>query len=121
MASRLSADYKRLRKTELLLKADRNIAVKIESFTDPVVSNLAIKSTKFNDLEEKRKITKNDLLSAYRSVAVLNQLKLEFHILCSQYLPTDRAKTIIDLFNSSLEKSLIQVGNESLRMKDFRF
>ena len=121
MASRLSADFKRLRKTELLLKADRNIAVKIESFTDPVVSNLAIKSTKFNDLEEKRKITKNDLLSAYRSVAVLNQLKLEFHILCSQYLPPDRAKTIIDVFNSSLEKSVIQVGNESLRMKDFRF
>jgi hypothetical protein len=119
--SRLSADFKRLRKTELLVKADRNIAIKIESFTDPVVSNLQIKNAKFQDLIDKKKNTKNDLLSAFRSIAVLNELKLEFHILCSQYLPQDRAKTIIDVFNNSLEKSIIQVGNESLKMKDFRF
>ena len=119
--SRSTNEYKRLRKTELFLKADRNIAIKIESFTDPVVSNLVLKNSKFQDLVEKKKLSKNDILSAYRSIAVLNELKLEFHILCSQYLPQDRAKTIIDVFNSSLEKSMIQVGNESLRMKDFRF
>lgn len=119
--SRLSGDFKRLRKTELLVKADRNIAIKIESFTDPVVSNILIKNAKFQDLIDKKKNTKNDLLSAFRSIAVLNELKLEFHILCSQYLPQDRAKTIIDVFNNSLEKSIIQVGNESLKMKDFRF
>lgn len=121
LISRSSVEYKRLRKTELLLKADRNIAIKIESFTDPVVSNLVLKNAKFQDLIEKKKLSKNDILSAYRSVAVLNQLKLEFHILCSQYLQQDRAKIIIDNFNSSIEKSMIQVGNESLRMKDFRF
>jgi hypothetical protein len=110
-----------LRKTELLLKADRNIAIKIESFTDPVVSNLVLKNSKFQDLVEKKKLSKNDILSAYRSIAILNQLKLEFHILCSQYLPQDRAKSVIDIFNSCLEKSMIQVGNELLRMKDFRF
>jgi hypothetical protein len=119
--SRLSKEYKRLRKTELLLKADRNIAIKIESFTDPVVSNLVLKNSKFQDLVEKKKLSKNDILSAYRSIAILNQLKLEFHILCSQYLPQDRAKSVIDIFNSCLEKSMIQVGNELLRMKDFRF
>jgi hypothetical protein len=119
--SRSINEYKRLRKTELFLKADRNIAIKIESFTDPVVSNLVLKNSKFQDLVEKKKLSKNDILSAYRSIVVLNELKLEFHILCSQYLPQDRAKTIIDVFNSSLEKSMIQVGNESLRMKDFRF
>jgi hypothetical protein len=119
--SRLSNEYRRLRKTELFLKADRNIAIKIESFTDPVASNLVIKNSKFQDLIEKHKLTKNDILSAYRTISVLNQLKLEFHILCSQYLPQDRAKTIIDIFNSSLEKSIIQAGNEIFRMKDFRF
>ncbi|MFM7684126.1 MAG: hypothetical protein ACKO7P_15495 [Bacteroidota bacterium] len=119
--ARSSIEYKRLRKTELFLKADRNITIKIESFTDPVVSNLVLKNAKFQDLVEKKKLSKNDILSAYRSVSVLNQLKLEFHILCSQYLPKDRAKIIIDNFNSSIEKSMIQVGNESLRMKDFRF
>jgi hypothetical protein len=119
--SRKSDEYKRLRKTELLLKADRNIAIKIESFTDPVFSNLILKNSKFQDFIEKKKLSKNDILSAYRSIAVLNKLKLEFHILCSQYLPHDRAKAIIDIFNNSLEKSQIQVGNELLRMKDFRF
>lgn len=121
LRSRLTDEYKRLRKTELFLKADRNIAIKIESFTDPVVSNLALKNSKLQDLIEKNKLSKNDILSAYRSIAVMNQLKLEFNILCSQYLPQDRAKTIIDIFNSTLEKSIIQVGIESLRMKDFRF
>ena len=119
--ARSSDGYKRLRKTELLVKADRNIAIKIESYTDPVISNLVVKNAKFEDLIDKKRLTKNDLLSAFRSIAVLNQLKLEFHILCSQHLPRERAKTIIDIFNNSIEKSVIQVGNESLKMKDFRF
>lgn len=118
--SRASSEFKRLRKTELFLKADRNIAIKIESFTDPVASNISIKNSKLLALLESNNISKNDLLSAYRSIAVVNQLKLEFNILCSKYLPPDRAKVIIDTFNNSLEKSNILVGREVLKIKDFR-
>jgi hypothetical protein len=102
------------------LKADRNLAIRIESFTDPVVSNLVIKSSKFEALINNKKLSKNDLLSAYRSVSVLLQLKLEFNVFCSQYLPQDRAKSVIDAFNNSLEKSLVYVGNEVLKFKDFK-
>jgi hypothetical protein len=118
--SRSSNEFKRLRKTELFLKADRNLAIKINSYTDPVVSNLEIKNSKLQALLDNKKVTKNDLLSAYRSIAVLSQLKLEFNILCSKYLPPARAKAIIDAFNNSLEKSNIVVGNEILKVKDFR-
>ncbi len=118
--SRSSNEFKLLRNTELLLKADRNLAIRIESFTDPVVSNLVIKSSKFEALVNNKKLSKNDLLSAYRSVSVLLQLKLEFNVLCSQYLPQDRAKSVIDAFNNSLEKSLVYVGNEVLKFKDFK-
>jgi hypothetical protein len=118
--SRFSDEFKRLRKTELFIKADRNLAIKINSYTDPVVSNLPIKNAKFQALVEENKITKNDLLSAYRSIAVLNQLKLEFNLLCSKYLPNEKAKIIIDTFNNALEKSTILVGSEILKVKDFR-
>lgn len=119
--ARADSTFSSLRKTNLFIKVDRLIYFRIESYTDPVVSNLIVKNhNKIQELITSGKITKNDALSAFRSVAVMNQLKLELNINASKYLSQEKAKKLIDQLNSSIEKSRVKIGNEVLRYKDFR-
>lgn len=119
--ARADSTFSSLRKTNLFMKVDRLIYFRIDSYTDPVVSNLIVKNhNKIQELITSGKITKNDALSAFRSVAVMNQLKLELNINASKYLSQEKAKKLIDQLNSSIEKSRVKVGNEVLRYKDFR-
>lgn len=120
-ASRADTTFSNLRKTILYIKADRFIYFKIDSYTDPVASNLVVKNnSRIQELISSGKISKNDALSAYRSVAVLNQLKLELNINASKYLNPEKAKHLIDQLNTSIEKSRVKIGSEYLRFKDFR-
>ena len=119
--ARADSLFASLRKTNLFIKVDRLIYFRIDSYTDPVVSNLIVKNhSKIQELITSGKITKNDALSAFRSVAVMNQLKLELNINASKYLSQEKAKKLIDQLNSSIEKSRVKIGNEVLRYKDFR-
>lgn len=119
--ARADSSFASLRKTNLFIKVDRLIYFRIDSYTDPVVSNLVLKNhSKIQELITSGKITKNDALSAFRSVAVMNQLKLELNINASKYLSQEKAKKLIDQLNSSIEKGRVKVGNEVLRCKDFR-
>lgn len=119
--ARADSTFSSLRKTNLFMKVDRLIYFRIDSYTDPVVSNLIVKNhNKIQELITSGKITKNDALSAFRSVAVMNQLKLELNINASKYLSQEKAKKLIDQLNSSIEKSRVKIGNEVLRYKDFR-
>lgn len=119
--ARADSLFASLRKTNLFMKVDRLIYFRIDSYTDPVVSNLIVKNhSKIQELISSGKITKNDALSAFRSVAVMNQLKLELNVNASKYLSQEKAKKLIDQLNSSIEKSRVKVGNEVLRYKDFR-
>jgi hypothetical protein len=119
--ARADSLFASLRKTNLFMKVDRLIYFRIDSYTDPVISNLVVKNhNKIQELITSGKITKNDALSAFRSVAVMNQLKLELNINASKYLSQEKAKKLIDQLNSSIEKSRVKVGNEVLRYKDFR-
>jgi len=119
--SRADSVFSSLRKTKLYIKVDRMIYFRIDSYTDPVISNVIIKNNnKIQELINSGKITKNDALSAFRSVAVMNQLKLELNVSASKYLSQEKAKKLIDNLNNSIEKSKVKVGNESLRFKDFK-
>ena len=121
-AARADSTFSSLRKTNLFIKVDRLIYFRIDSYTDPVVSNLIVKNhNKMQELIISGKITKNDALSAFRSVALMNQLKLELNVNASKYLSQEKAKKLIDQLNSSIEKSRVKVGNESLRFRDFKF
>jgi predicted rRNA methylase YqxC with S4 and FtsJ domains len=119
--ARADSAFASLRKTILFMKVDRLIYFRIDSYTDPVVSNLIVKNhSKIQELISSGKITKNDALSAFRSVAVMNQLKLELNVNASKYLSQEKAKKLIDQLNSSIEKSRVKIGNEVLRYRDFR-
>lgn len=118
--SRQQKEFADLRKTILYLKVDRMVNVKIDSYTDPVQSNLLVKSSRIQELISEGKISKNDALSAYRSLAVLNQLKLELNVQASKHLEPENAKRLIDQMNNAIDKSRVKVGNEYLRIKDFK-
>lgn len=118
--SRQQKEFSDLRKTVLYLKVDRMVNVKIDSYTDPVQSNLVVKSSRIQELINEGKISKNDALSAYRSLAVLNQLKLELNVQASKHLEPENAKRLIDQMNNAIEKSRVKIGNEYLRIKDFK-
>ncbi|MEN9303741.1 MAG: hypothetical protein RL264_2170 [Bacteroidota bacterium] len=118
-AARDSDEFASLRKTTLFMKIDKQITVQIESFTDPVVSHVAIRpGSRLNDLLNEGKITRNEALSVLRSMSVLQALKLELNVLASKYLPSEKAKRLIDSMNSSIDKTRVKVGNEFLRLKD---
>ena len=74
--SRMDSTYLRLRKSELFVILDRFIKVEVNSYTDPVVSNLAIDNKTVLDAMKKYKLSKNDVLSVLRTATILKKMKL---------------------------------------------
>jgi hypothetical protein len=111
--------FLRLRKTELIIDLDREIQLEINSFTDPVKSSLKIEKSVFLEAMSKYKLSKNDILSAYRSYTVLMKLKKEVNLLAGKYMSREEARIVIDRFNKELEKTRISVGPTSFRLSDF--
>jgi hypothetical protein len=111
-----STDFAQLRKTELLILLDRKIKLEVNSFTDPVMSNLTITNLEIQALMQKNGWTKNDILSAYRTAIILKKFKEEINVLAGIYLDRESAKIIIDRFNSEYSKTRISIGKHSLKV-----
>lgn len=115
---KLDTTYTRLRKSELFVRIDRSIVVEINSFTDPIKSNLNISNESITTLMEKYNLSRNDILSAYRSAAILMQFKKECNILAGKYLPRDQASIVIDKLNKNIDKTKIAVGRTSVKVSE---
>jgi hypothetical protein len=112
--------YSQLRRSELFVHMDRGIALEINSYTDPVKSNLDLTSKDvFTNVMAKFSLSKNDILSAYRSYAILNQFKTEMNVLAGKYLSREQARIVIDRFNKKMAKSKITVGRTSFKLSAF--
>ncbi len=116
--SRMDTSFVRLRKTELIIKTKNNITFEINSFTDPVASNLEISNASILSAMEKYEFTKNDILSAYRTAFILKKIRQELNILAGEYLDQQTAKIVLDRMNSEVDKAKIQVGKTSFKLKD---
>ncbi len=117
--SRAEPRFARLRKTMLYMKIDKELHLKIDSYTDPVVSNLIAPSNVVSKMIEDGQITKNEALSAYRSLAVLEKLKIELSIYAAQYLPPDKAKNWMDSLNNYINRSTVSIGKFNLNYGEF--
>ena len=62
------------------------------------------------------KLSKNDILSAYRSASILKTLKAEINVLAGKYLSREDARIVIDRFNKEWEKAKVSVGPTSFRL-----
>ncbi len=116
--SRMDSTYLRLRKSELFVILDRFIKVEVNSYTDPVASNLKIDNTDILNLMSKYKLSKNDVLSVYRTATILKKMKLEINVLAGTYLDRTNAKIVIDRFNKEMSKVKIQVGITSIKLSE---
>ena len=115
---KLDSSFVRLRKSELMIHMDRSITLEINSFTDPVVSVMTISNPSVISSMSKYGFSKNDILSAYRTMAILNALKNEINVLAGAYLSREQAKIAIDRFNGVWEKTKISVGPTSFKRSD---
>lgn len=116
--SRMDTSFVRLRKTELIIKTKNNITFEVNSYTDPVASNLEIKNSTILAAMDKNDFTKNDILSAYRTAFILKKMRQELNILAGEYLDQQTAKIVLDRLNSEVDKAKIYVGKTSFKLKD---
>lgn len=111
--------YSRLRRSELFVHIDREITLEVNSYTDPVKSNLQVENESILGLMNKYKLSKNDVLSAYRTAAILKQFKKEVNVLAGNYLSREDARLVIDKFNKKVDKTRISIGKTSLKLSEF--
>ena len=110
--------YKRLRKTELFLSVDRGSFIEINSYTDPVKSNVVYNSKQLKDMALKYQFSSNDVLSVLRTVQLCKNLRNELNILAGNLLSREDAKKVIDLINKEFERTRITINAQSIKLSD---
>lgn len=109
---------KRLRKSELIIRLNDKIEFEVNSYTDPVRSNISVSNPTISSAMAKYKLSKNQVLSAHRTASILKKAKSELNVLAGEMLSRSEAKTVIDLLNKKLDKSKISVGITSFKIGD---
>lgn len=112
--------FKRLRTSEVNVFVDRVISLEVNSFTDPVRTSFEIQNAKIKEVQLKYNLTYNQILSAYRSAAILFKLQDEFNVKCGEYLDRESARIIIDRLNAVFNKAKITIGRASIKASLFK-
>jgi hypothetical protein len=118
--SREDAEMVRLRRSELFVHLNRGIQIEVNSYTDPVRSNLHVSDAMLTELMAKYRLSKNDMLSVLRTATILNKLKEEINVTAGTYLSREKAKIVIDRFNKEWAKTRISVGQTSVKLVDLK-
>ena len=69
---------------------------------------------------KKYNLSKNQILSAFRTVEILMQLKEELNVLAGTYLDRQTAKIVIDRLNNEIAKTKITVGKASFKINQLK-
>jgi len=115
---KMDSSFVRLRLSEVLIKLDRGIEMEVNSYTDPIKSNIKIENSKLNELKTSYKLSQNDILSAYRSAEILRKFKSEINYLAGIYLSRENAKVVIDRFNREFDKVKVNIGPVSIKLSE---
>ena len=116
----MDSTYLRLRKSELFVILDREIKIEVNSYTDPVASNMNIGNPAILSLMKKYKLSKNDILSVYRTATILRKFNQEMTALAAIYLEKESAKIVIDRIKGELLKTKIKVGSTSIKLNEIK-
>jgi len=116
--SRMREDLRRLRTSQVFIRLNRGIRFEVNSYTDPITSSISISDQSIAALVEKYGLRKNDVLSLYRTAAILSALKTELNVLAGTYLDREKAKLVIDRFNKEYAKTRISIGPTSVRLSE---
>jgi hypothetical protein len=119
-SSKMDSVFVRLRKSEIFVNLNRDITLEINSYTDPVSSNIKPTNEEILKKMTSYKLSKNQILSAYRSAAILFKLKEELNVLAGKYFNREEAKSIIDRLNKKIDSTKIVVGSTSIDLNEFK-
>ena len=118
--SKMDSTFSRLRTSELFIHLDRELSIEINSYTDPVQSNLSISNNELIQLMKENNWSKNDVLSALRSLQLLERLKDEINVYAGIYFNREDAKIMIDRFNRMYSNVKITIGLVSIKKSDLK-
>jgi hypothetical protein len=108
----------RLRRSEIYVFLEREIHLEVSSYTDPRNSNIDQITPEMQKAMNAYGLSKNDLLSAYRTANIMRKLKEEINVLAGTYLDRERARNVIDRFNKEWSRVRISVGPTSFKLVD---
>ncbi len=117
-AKKMDSTMVRLRTTEVNIFLNRGILLEVNTFTDPVKTNLAPKDAAIAERFKKYGLTGNDYLSAMRTASVIAQLKQELNVKAGSYLPREKAKIVIDRMNKQIDAMRVSVGATSFSWQE---
>lgn len=115
---KMDSTMSRLRTTKVNIHLNREILIEVNTFTDPVKTNLKPTISSISETMMKYNLTGNDYLSAMRTATVIQQLKSELNVLAGTYLTREEAKVVIDRLNKELDGMRVSCGATSFKWQD---
>jgi hypothetical protein len=116
--ARSRAEFARLRTSKVSVTLGRSILFDINTYTDPVSTDLRPANGEIAESLARYGLNGNDYLSAMRTAAIIRQLKTELNVLAGSYLPRERAKVAIDRLNKVLDSLRVSVGPTSFKWQE---
>jgi hypothetical protein len=108
----------RLRRSEVYVFLEREIQLEVNSYTDPRNSNIEALSPEIQKVMSTYGLSKNDVLSAYRTANIMRKMKEEINVLAGTYLDREKARIVIDRFNKEWSRVRISVGPTSFKLSE---
>lgn len=116
--SKMDSSNLRLRSTEVNIFLNRGIQLEINTFTDPVKTNLKATDESIQTELNKYHLSGNDYLSALRTASIIQKLKAELNVLAGTYMTREEAKIIIDRMNKQLDGLKVSCGPTSFKWQE---
>jgi hypothetical protein len=116
--AKMDSSNVRLRSTQVNVFLNRGILLEINTFTDPVKTNLKAPNESIQTELNKYHLSGNDYLSALRTAAVIQKLKTELNVLAGTYLSREEAKIVIDRLNKQLDGVRVSCGPTSFKWQE---
>ena len=118
LKAKMDSSNLRLRSTQVNIFLNRGILLEINTFTDPVKTNLKSPNESVQAELNKYRLSGNDYLSALRTAAVIQKLKTELNVLAGTYLSREDAKIVIDRLNKQLDNAKVSCGPTSFKWQE---
>lgn len=115
MKAKMDSSNLRLRSTQVNIFLNRGILLEVNTFTDPVKTNLKSDDESIQTELTKYHLSGNDYLSALRTATVIQKLKVELNVLAGTYLSREDAKIVIDRLNKELDGVKVSCGPTSFK------
>jgi hypothetical protein len=116
--AKMDSSNLRLRSTQVNIFLNRGILLEVNTFTDPVKTNLKSNDESIQTELNKYHLSGNDYLSALRTATVIQKLKTELNVLAGTYLSREDAKIVIDRLNKQLDGVKVSCGPTSFKWQE---